>query len=155
MEKVYIAKTNYFYSPLTWIKRTFEFLAALGFLYWISIVESEDMGSKYPWVKYLLFVILAIYIFCRPKDELAVDKYHLYYIRKSLLPFFTSISKYQLSQIKSIGCGGVFDPETEFLGRARATDNRLEIIFKDNTSTCHDVTIYKRELKAIVKHVQW
>jgi hypothetical protein len=155
MEKVYIIKTNYFNRRLTWIKRSLEFLVLLMFLGWIYYLEYQDGGTNYPWVKYALFTVVSIFIFVRQQDDLAVDKDNLYYMKKSLLPVFEKTTKYSISKIKSIGCGGVYDTDTEFLGRARARSNRLEIVFKDNSSSCHDVTIYKGELKAIVKRVQW
>jgi hypothetical protein len=154
METGYIIKTNYFNRPWTWIKRYFEFLAALGFLFWTYILESDDPGSMYPWIKYSLFGLLTFYIFSRPKDELAVDEENLHYIKKSIVPFFNRMTKYKISEIKSIGCGGVYHINTEFLLKGNRYRNRLEIVFKDNSSKSHEVTIYKTELKAIVKGVQ-
>ena len=155
MESAYILKTDYFKRPSTWIKRWLEFFALVLFLGWVYYMESEAEVVNYPWVKYVLFLVIAVFIFARQQDELAVDRDNLYYIKKSLVPWFTKTTRYNISKMKSIGCGGVYEPETEFLGRARATDNRLEIIFKDNSSRCHDVAIYKTELKEIVTRVQW
>lgn len=154
MDHHFLIKTDYFNKRWTWIKRGFEFLAALGFLFWLHVVESESHRPNYPWIKYFLFAVLTVYIFGRPKDELALDKENFYYIKRSIFPFFNRMVKYPISSIKSIGCGGLLDTDTEFLGRARPTRNRLEIIFKDNSSRSHDVTIYKKQLKVIVKNVQ-
>jgi hypothetical protein len=155
MEKVYLIRTNYFNRPWTWIKRLLEFIGALLFLGWIGTVEASHTGPEYSWIKYALFGVATFYIFSRPKDELALDKQDLHYIKKSIIPFFSRTTKYKISKIKSIGCGGVYDTDTEFLIKGNRYRNRLEIVFKDNSSKSHDVTIYKTELKAIVKRVQW
>jgi hypothetical protein len=152
-KKSYLIKTNYFRKPWTWTKRFLEFLVGLGFMFWIYSVEAKDNGTEYYWVKYCLLGILTMYIFCRPKDELAVDEENLYYMKKSILPLLNRTTQYGISKMKSIGCGGFFDTDTELLGRARPTRNRLEIIFKDNSSRSHDVTIYKSELRVIVNTV--
>ena len=152
-KKSYLIKTNYFNKPWTWTKRFLEFLVALGFMFWIYLVETKDNGTLYPWAKYCFLGMVTTYIFCRPKDELAVDNENLYYMKKSILPLLNRTTEYRISKMKSIGCGGLFDTDTELLGRARTTRNRLEIIFKDNSSKSHEVTIYKAELKAIVKIV--
>ena len=128
-------------------------MCALGFLFWISTIDAHDPGPEYSWVKYSLFVILTAYIFMKPQDELALDKENLHYIKRSIFPFLTRTTKYKISQIKSIGCGGAYDTDTEFLIRGNPYRNRLEIIFKDSSSKSHDVTIYKKELQAIIKEV--
>lgn len=153
MELVFILRTNYFNKPVIWIKRGLKFLCALGFLFCISTIEVHDPGPKYSWAKYSLFVILTAYIFAKPQDELALDKENLHYIKRSIFPFLSRTTKYKISQIKSIGCGGIYDTDTELLIRGDPYRNRLEIIFKDNSSKSHDVTIYKKELKSIVKVV--
>lgn len=152
MDNNYIIQTDYFTRPWTWIKRFLEFVIAGLFLYWISLQETE---TNYFWIKYLLFGLLTIFIFVRPKDELALDSNCLYYIKKSLLPFLTQTKKYKITDIRSIGCAGIFDRKTEFFGLAASgtNRNRLEIVFKDNSSKIHGLTIYKDELITIVRQV--
>ena len=154
MGETYIISTNYFNKPWTWLKKLIHFLGALGFLFWIQSMEAGEHATGYSWIKYALFVMLTSYIIVKPKDELAVDNENLYYIRKSIIPSFTRTTKYQISKIKSIGCGGVYDTDTEFLIKGNSYSNRLEIVFQDNSSTSEDVAIYKSELKAIVEVVQ-
>ena len=150
----YIIKTDYFRDSWTWVKRTGEFLIAAGFLYWLSEQETEKW-TTYSWVAYLVFALLTIFIFTRPKDELALDTQNLYFIKKSLIPLFTKTNKYKISDIKSIGCGGVFNSNTEIFGLlgSGTNRNRLEIVFKDNSSKSHDTTIYKDELIRVVSKV--
>ena len=38
----------------------------------------------------------------------------LFYIRKSVIRYLTQVEEYDLSEIQSIGCGGLYD--TELLG---------------------------------------
>jgi hypothetical protein len=120
-----------------------------GFLLWITLVEAD---GEYAWIKYIFFSIASVYIFVRPVDELAVSRDALFYIRKSVVRYFTTVEEFDLSKIKSIGCGGLYDTDTEFLGRARPKNNRLEITFKDNTSKALDIKIYKGELRWIVQN---
>lgn len=141
--------TKYFYKSWTWIKRGLESLLGLLFLWWIGLIEDQ---GEYEWVKYALFVVLSVYIFVRPVDELAVGRETLFYIQRSVIGYFTKVEEFDLSKIKSIGCGGLFDTDTELLGRARPRTNRLEIIFKDNSSKALNIKIYKRELRWIVKN---
>ena len=150
MHKPFLIRTQYYNKPWTWLKRGFEFTLATGLLYWISVLETP---GEYTWIKYALFLILSIYIFVRPVDELALSGNALYYIRKSAIAYFTRVEKYDLSQIKSIGCGGLSDTDTPLSGRARAQNNRLEIVFKDNSSKAIDIKIYKQELTWIVRDV--
>jgi len=149
MEARFLMRTKYYHKPGTWFKRGLEFLVAAFFLYWISSVERD---GPYAWIKYALFAILSVYIFVRPVDELAVNSRTLFYIQKSVISYFTRVEEFDLSQIRSIGCGGLYDTDTEFLGKARPVSNRLEIIFKDNSSRTLDIKIYKGELKWIVKN---
>jgi hypothetical protein len=123
-------------------------MLATGFLYWISLQET---ASEYTWVKYTLFLVSSLYIFARPVDELAVSDHALYYIRKSAIAYFTRVEKYDLAEIKSIGCGGLYD--NDLLEGNQARNNRLEIVFKDNSSKAIDIKIYKQELTGIVRNV--
>lgn len=153
MERAYIIKTDYFSKPWTWIKRFFKFLFLVVFLVWINTTESGGAIARYDWIKYTLFGIIGLYIFIKPMDELALDSKNLYYVKKSILKMFCKTTEYRISNMKSIGCGGVYDRDTEFLIKGNSYRNRLEIIFKDSTSKSHDVTIYKSELKEIVNQV--
>jgi hypothetical protein len=155
MANKFIMKTDYFTDPWTWLKRLLEFGIALLFLFWVTTQEPEQ-GTSYFWVKYLLFGLITIFIFVRPKDELALDIDNLYYIKKSLIPFMSKTNEYKISKIKSIGYRGVFSGKTEILGLlgSGTNRNRLEIIFKDNSSRSHDLTIYKDELVTIVSKVK-
>lgn len=154
MDNNYIFKTNYFKDPWTWVKRLMEFIVAAAFLYWVYLQESDQV-TDYSWIKYLLFGLLTIFIFVRPKDDLALDNHNLYYIKKSLIPLLSKTKVYKISDIESIGCGGVLDINTEIFGLlgSGTNRNRLEIIFKDNSSKAHDMTVYKYDLLNIISKV--
>jgi hypothetical protein len=149
MKAPFLMSTRYYYKSWTWIKRGLEFLLAGLLLFCVSLVETD---SEYAWIRYALFAILSVYIFVRPVDELAISRETLFYIRKSVIRYFTKVEEFDLSQIKSIGCGGLYDTDTELLGRARPTNNRLELFLKTILPKALDVKIYKRELRWIVKN---
>jgi hypothetical protein len=151
MDNGYIIKTNYFYQPWTWIKRVLEFLFGLSVLFWLHL-QGLEQETEYSWVKYVLFGLLTVFIFTRPKDELAVDKETFYHIRKSIIPFFTRTAVYKISKIEIIRCAGIFSADTEIFGllASGVNRNKIEIIFKDNSSISIDLTIHREELNEIV-----
>ena len=151
MDRNFIHQTNYFTDPWTWTKRSFEFLLVIGFLFLLHTMEAKD---AYRWITFALCGIGTIYIFTRPVDELVLDNLSLFYVRKSIVPLFTKTKEYKLSSIQSIGCGGLYDRDTELMMKGRPADNRLEIIFKDDSSEALDIKIYKGELKFIVENVR-
>lgn len=153
MRRKYIFSTSYFYQPWTWFKRFGESLVAFGFFYWVTLQEVD--GVKYQWIKYTLLVLVIGYIFGRPKDELALDKKYLYILKISILPFLNYTYKYEIAEIKSIGCSGLFEGTTELFGLLdiERNKNRIEIIFNDHSSKSFDVGIYKKDIKTIISNL--
>ena len=92
----YLFQTKYFNNSWTWFKRLLEFLVACAFLGWFRWQELMQEEVKYPWIKYVFFVLLTVYIFVRPKDELALDKNNLYYIKRSVWSFLSKVRRYEL-----------------------------------------------------------
>ncbi|MEK6478812.1 hypothetical protein WJR50_14795 [Catalinimonas sp. 4WD22] len=81
MQNQYIFETNNFNKPFSWVKRVFAALLAFFFVYWIDLKEFEQ-GADILWLGYIYAGLMAVYIFLRPQDELALDHDQLYYIRK-------------------------------------------------------------------------
>ena len=152
----YVIETDYFNEPWTWTKRCMEFFVVFLFFLWLNSLESEERETAYSWVKYVLFGLLTIYIFARPKDDFAMDNDSLYYIKKSILPIFSRRVRYRLSGIKSISGGGIFEGSTEIFGLLGfgTNRNRIEITFKDNSSRILDITIYRRDIEVIISTVR-
>lgn len=145
-------KTNYFVHPWTWFKRFLEFVFMTMFSYFMY---QQGNGTKYLWIYCLLFGLLAIYIFARPKDDVGLDNQNIYLFKKSIFPFFNRTTEYKISRIKSIRTGGLFSDNTEVFGLLGSGTNRnvIEITFDDNSSKSHSLTIYLNDLKEVVSRV--
>ena len=153
--KDYTFETNYFNQPWTWIKRSLEAFVAIGLLYWIDLMELEQ-GSDLLWIGYILSGFIAAYILLRPKDELALDEENLYYIQRSLIPYFNRRRACKISQIREIRSAGTFlqhFPMNGFLP-AEMIFSRYEISFKDGRFEKRSLTIPKKDLNKIVSKVK-
>lgn len=151
----YIFETNNFNKPFIWIKRIFAALLAVFFVYWIDLQEFEQ-GADILWLGYIYAGLMSVYIFLRPQDELALDHDQLHYIRKSLLPYFSSKKSYTIADMKAIKSSATVSQKTPVLGFMPNLYNkgRLEIFFKDKNFVRHGVTINKKSLDEVVSKVR-
>ena len=155
MNNDYTFETNYFKQPWTWIKRSLEAFVAVGFVYWIDLMELEP-GSDLLWIGYVFSGFIAAYILLRPKDELALDEENLYYIQRSLIPYFNRRRAYKVSQIREIRSTGTFlqhFPMNGFLP-GEIIFSRYKISFKDGHFEKRNLTIPKKDLNKIVSKVK-
>ena len=101
-----------------------------------------------------LFTGLVIFfLIAKPKDDLAVTENLLLHIKRSAIPIFTRIDKYEISEIKSIRCGGIYSEKWELLSAGKVRPNTLELTLTNNRSQSLDFTIDRKKLDHIVKLV--
>lgn len=148
--KTYIIKTNYFNRPWTWIKRTLVFLFLI-----MTIIYSEWVYPGGLLWKYLFLLLSGLYLFLKPKDDLAIDDKYFYHLKRSIQPFFSRTAKYDLAKIKSIKAGGIYSPPFEIMELlGTGFSNSIEIIFKDNSSIILNLPIYKKDLVFVISKVK-
>jgi len=146
----YIYKTNYFHRSWTWVKR------GMVLLYFIMMILYSELA--YPgglvW-KCSFFITCGIFLFLKPKDDLAIDAKYFYHLRTSIQPFFSRIDKYEIGKIKSIRVGGIYSRQFEIMELLGfGFSNSIEIIFKNNSSIILNLPIYKKELVFLVAKVR-
>lgn len=148
----FIVKTNDFHKPYTWILRSIYAILALLVLY---IIDLQKLENDFLWIGYSLAILMALAVFTIPVDELALDKDHLYFEKKSILPFFNKTIKHQVSRIQQIGVGGHSARIGTFaLLDPRICRSKIEIIFKDNSSKIYDLSISKKDSKEIANEIR-
>ena len=154
METKYIDQTNNFNNPWTWIGRVIRFLVGVAVLFLVDLSELQN-GSQILWFGYFFLVVFAVTSILWPTDELALDKDTLYFIRKSLLPDLNRTTHYKIADLKGIGIYNIATATGIFgLISPVWSVNRIEIIFKDNSSTSSDMTISKKEAEKILLKVR-
>lgn len=152
MRQEYRYHTDYFSQPWTWVKRVAEALLVIGFIYWIDLREMEQTSIL--GVGYIFAGISALYLLLRPMDELALDREKLYYLQKSVIPFFNRQREYKISEIKKINSAGVLTPVMAVgLMPAKLCRSKLEITTKDGLLERRHLTISQREVNKIVAEV--
>jgi hypothetical protein len=150
MRKEYIVSTNYFNKPTTWIFRGLRFLIAMLFLYLIDLQELEN-GSSILALGVPFAIVLATVLTVWPTAELALDKNSIYFIRKSLLPVFNRYTEYKISDFKGIGTYNISKPAGIHALFIPIWDiHRVEMIFKDDSSSSIDLMIPKKDLNKIL-----
>ena len=153
-DSILIIKTNYFNHYWTWIKRAILFIIIL-----VVILLWESMNPEYSWVGYLFVLIMFIIIFTIPMDDLALDRKYFWHVKKSIVPFFSRVNRYDLSKIKSIKGKGTYSKGNDLfgfmsLGNIYQSMNSIEIIFIDDSSVVINIAIYKKELDEVVLKVR-
>jgi hypothetical protein len=104
---------------------------------------------------YIFVGILAVFFLLWPTDELALDKNHLSFIKKSLLPIANKTTRYKLSEFKRIGSYNISKPAGIFALLVPVFNiHRVEIIFKDDSLKSHDLIIHKKQLHNILSKVK-
>ena len=101
----FIVKTNHLHKPHIWILLSIQAILALVILY---VIDLQKLGNDFLWIGYSLAILLVLAFFVIPIDELTLDKDHLYFEKKSIVPFFNKTIKHQVSNIKQVGVGGNF-----------------------------------------------
>ena len=150
MRKEYIVSTDYFNKRSTWIFRGLRFLIAMFFLYLIDLQELEN-GSNILALGITFAIVLATVLTVWPTTELALDKSSIYFIRKSLLPVFNQCTEYKISDFKGIGTYNISKPAGIHALFIPIWDvHRVEMIFKDDSSTSTDLMIPKKDLQKIL-----
>lgn len=148
----FIVKTNDFRKPYTWILRSMYAILALLILY---IIDLQKLENGFIWIGYSLAILMVLAFFTIPVDELTLDKDHLYFEKKSILPFFNKTVKHQVSKIQQIGVGGNSARiGTYALLNPRICRSKIEIIFKDNSSKIYDLSISKKDSKEIANKIR-
>ena len=154
MNSEFINRTNYFNKPWTWVKT----IAIVGFITLLLLSwQLMDEGGKYSWIRYLISIIIVFSIATAPIDDLAVDKQYFYYFRTSILPFFSKVTKFEISQIKSIRAGGRHTESSDifqFLTMNGGGRNTIEITLIDDSYRSLDVAIYRKDVQMIVLKVK-
>ncbi len=154
MEKKYIVSTNYFNQRWTWILRAARFLLAMLFLYLVDLQELES-GSNILILGFVFAALLGIVLLIWPTDELALDKDNIYFIRKSLWSVLNRTREYKISNFKAIGTYNMSKPAGVFALFVPVWDvHRVEMIFKDDSSSSLDLMIPKKELKKMLLMVR-
>ena len=142
-----IVQTNYFKSPKTWVFRGVQFSIAVFVLYWVDLAELANASG----LMYVCSALLALLFVCLPVDELAVDSKGMYFIKRSLVPFFNSTKTFSASDIKRIGFYTIPHAVSVFTLLVPVSNlARVEFTFKDDSSTSKDIFIRKNDLQNIV-----
>ena len=148
----FIVKTNDFHKPHIWILRSMNAILALLILY---VIDLQKLGNDLLWIGYSVAILMVLPFFTIPVDELTLDSDHLYFEKKSILPFFNKTVKHQVSKIQQIGVGGNSARiGTYALLNPRICRSRIEITFKDNSSKIYDLSISKKESKEIANKIR-
>ena len=147
-----IIKTNHFHTPHIWALRSIRAILALFILY---VIDLQKLGNDLLWVGYSVAILLVLAFFVLPIDELTLDTDHLYFEKKSIVPFFNKTVKYQVSEIQHVAVGGSSARiGTYALLNPRICRSRMEITFKDNSSKIYDLSISKKESKEIASKIR-
>lgn len=110
-------------------------------------------------LSYILGVTALFVIFSIPIDELAIDKAYLYHFKKSIIPFFTVVKRYEISRMKSINCLGSYSAGNDVLaflslGQLYQSANTVRIICKDDSVTTFNVGIYREDVDRIISTIK-
>jgi hypothetical protein len=152
--KAFIVKTNYFHTPRIWILRSIQAILAVFVLYVIDLGKLGGSNNLL-WIGYFLAILLALSFFVIPVDELTLDTGHLYFEKKSIVPFFNRTVKYEISTIQQVGVGGNSARiGTYALLYPRIYRSRMEITFKDNSSKIYDLSISRKESNEIASKIR-
>ena len=150
--KKFIIKTNHFRKSHIWILRSIHAILALLILY---VIDLQKLENDFLWIGYSLAILMVLAFFTIPVDELTLDKDHLYFEKKSILPFFNKTVKHQVSKIQQIGVGGSSARiGTYALLNPKICRSRMEITFKDDSSKIYDLSISKKEAKEIASKIR-
>jgi len=142
-----LIQTNYFKSPKTWIFRGVQFLVAVFVLYWVDLAEMTEPTS----LLYVCAPLLFLLFICLPVEELAIDNGSIYFIKKSLLPFFNNTKAVSISSIKRIGFYTIPRALSIFSLLVPISNlMRIELTFNNDSSTSKDIFISKKDLQNIV-----
>ena len=153
MENKYVVSTNYFTKPWTWIARILRFVVALLVLYFVDLQELEN-GENILMFGYFFLAFLAIVFVVFPTDDLALDNDSLYLIRRSFFSPLNRTIAYRISSLKSVGVYNISAAPGFFTALSPVYEvNRIEIIFSNDSSTSHDLTVSKKEIKVILSSV--
>lgn len=126
-------------SPWVWVGR-----GVLILLIWSLLLTAEKDAA----IVFLLpTIILSAGIVGYPKDELGFDQTHLYYIRRSVFRYFTSVERYAIKDITSIKA------KLDMKGRYDWNLHRVEITFTDNSSKTLFIRMKKKVLRFVASEV--
>jgi hypothetical protein len=104
---------------------------------------------------YFLLAALVIAMLAWPTDELALDNEQIYFEKRSLFPVFNQVVPYKISELKGIGTYSIGGSSGILsLMLPVWSVNRIEMIFKDNSSCSRDMITNKKELKKILLKVR-
>lgn len=134
-----------------WFEKIQRIVVAVFFmLIPLSIVTEANPALNWLW--YAGPALLMVCVLAWPITDLAVDADNLYYLRKSIIPYFNRTTTYPILEIKAIRSSGNWkDGWNRFARRKeKSIPNRLELRFKNGTSEFHDVTISRDILDKIV-----
>jgi hypothetical protein len=154
MKKEYIVSTDFFNKRSTWIFRALRFLIGMLVLYLVDLQELEN-GSEILVLGFVFAAFLAIVFVVWPTTELALDKDNIYFIRKSLWSELNRTKEYKISNFKGIGTYNISKPPGILALFIPVWDvYRVEMIFKDDSSSSTDLMIPKKDLKKILLMVR-
>ncbi len=147
----FLYRTNYFKREWTWVRRGFAiFLLGIAALYF-------PLDDELRYLNFIFTGLICFYFISKPKDDLAVTNKALLHIKRSLIKRFTRIDKYEISEIKSIRCGGIHSDGWELVdffngaGNMGGYSNTVEITFSNGKSKSLGLAIDRKKLDHIVK----
>jgi hypothetical protein len=144
-------QTNNFSNSLTWVTRAIQFLIGITVLYLVDLQEMQNgllMGCVFGFL--LAFLLIAL-----PVDDVKLDGNKLYFLKKSIIPFFNRVTVYDISGISGVGSfsiSGAAGIHGLFIPILNAF--RVEFIFNDNSSESREVLLRKGDLKRILLKVR-
>jgi hypothetical protein len=147
----YIYRTYYLHRAWTWIRRV-----AVTIILSFAVLSTQ-VDEDIAFAKWILIVAISVFFLVKPKDDIALDQTHFYYIQNSIFKPFTKITRFKLAEIHSLRSGGIHSDTWELVdifngsGNMGGHSNTVEIIFKDDRSKSIDLSINKKSLTYIVK----
>jgi len=151
--KEYLFQTYNFYRLWTWTRRVFVILLSIAVIFLIDIPNFSFT------VKTVIALLITSLIIIKRKDDLAVDEQNLYLFKTSIVDRLTKISRYPISEIKSIRASGWHSDRWEiidaFNGGINSGGNftNIEIDFNDRASFSERLSIHRKDINRMIKLV--
>ncbi|ADR22899.1 hypothetical protein MATR_32520 [Marivirga tractuosa] len=125
----------------------------------VFLILQLDLGDDLIFVNYLLSLAIIVYFLLKPKADLIVTRKYLIHSKRSILKQLSKSNKYEIYEIKAIGCRGFHSDGWEIVdvfngaGNNGGYSNTLMMKFKDKSTKTIEIAVSKKKLDRIVKIV--
>jgi hypothetical protein len=148
-----ILRTRYFEKATTWLKRTFLTAILLVITFLWSFASNQLM------LPIIVGTLLVVVIWSTSVDDLLLDDIALHHSRRSLFPFLSSETSYEIKQIVAVRATGNYSPSREIFdlltfARFNQSINTMEISLANGETIRLNLTIYRRDLNQFVTAIE-